>query len=241
MLEEEITKLYENLSLTDEDGTIHELSVEDRKEDEADVGGAPVRKEKPLEELCKEIDNGLLGSGNASLRSENGDPKTIELSVRRNTTVDHLKTLATISDFGPSLTQGKRAAVSSQDFNGKLNHCPAKLTNWSSSHFKNLGKQIEITNREIEHLYKSCEEAGVKKSIKALEVVVEGLQECKELYWKQRSRVDWLATGDRNSKYFHTRASTRKKKNSIARLFDCMDHFQDSKEGLAQVIHDYFG
>ncbi|KAK2651222.1 hypothetical protein Ddye_018711 [Dipteronia dyeriana] len=111
--------------------------------------------------------------------------------------------------------------VSSHDFNGKLDHCAAKLTNWSVSHFKNLSNQIEIKNREIEHLYKSCEEASVMESIKALEVVVEGLQESEELYWKQCSKqIGWKRV-TKNSKYFHAIASIRKKNNSIDKLLDC--------------------
>ncbi|XP_074297927.1 uncharacterized protein LOC141628729 [Silene latifolia] len=41
-----------------------------------------------------------------------------------------------------------------------------------------------------------------------------------ELYWRQRSRVFMLKDGDKNNKFFHTRARERKRKNYIAKLID---------------------
>ncbi|KAK3205161.1 hypothetical protein Dsin_019207 [Dipteronia sinensis] len=88
---------------------------------------------------------------------------------------------------------------------------------WSELRFKNL---IGRKTREIEHLYKSCENDGEMTSIKILENSMEKLLECEEIFWKQRSRAKCLAAGDRNSKYFHDRATARKKTNAIDMLID---------------------
>ncbi|TXG51724.1 hypothetical protein EZV62_024248 [Acer yangbiense] len=72
--------------------------------------------------------------------------------------------------------------------------------------------------------------------IKSLESSVEGLIDCEKLYWKHRSRVDWLEARDRNSKFFHARATARKKKNQITGPVDRLSNVQNSEEGLAQVM-----
>jgi hypothetical protein len=44
------------------------------------------------------------------------------------------------------------------------------------------------------------------------------LFEQEEVMWRQRSRVQWLAVGDKNTRFFHLRESQRRKKNRIAEL-----------------------
>lgn len=41
---------------------------------------------------------------------------------------------------------------------------------------------------------------------------LEVLLEEEEKYWKLKSREDWLNWGDKNTKWFHSKASHRKKK-----------------------------
>jgi hypothetical protein len=95
----------------------------------------------------------------------------------------------------------------------KLKWCASKLSGWSKERFRNFGKQIEVKKREIERLYRATGKPGVMENIKLLESEMEGLLEREEIFWKQRSRIDWLQAGDRNSKFFHAKATARKRKN----------------------------
>ncbi|KAK3217957.1 hypothetical protein Dsin_011927 [Dipteronia sinensis] len=93
---------------------------------------------------------------------------------------------------------------------------------------------------EIEFLYRRCDDSGVMQTIKSLKKRVEDLLERDEIYWKQRSMADWLSAGDRNSKFFHARASARKRKNFISSLLDKNGCPQDTDVGMADTIREYF-
>lgn len=40
------------------------------------------------------------------------------------------------------------------------------------------------------------------------------------MYWKQRSRVNWLQLGDQNTRFFHQTTLQRRQYNKILRLQD---------------------
>ncbi|KAL5574256.1 hypothetical protein UlMin_023853 [Ulmus minor] len=73
-----------------------------------------------------------------------------------------------------------------------------------------------------------------------LERALEALQYKEERYWQQRSKDLWLKNGDRNSKFFHRKASARKVKNSITGLLNNNDVWCEDKEGIANIAESYF-
>lgn len=114
------------------------------------------------------------------------------------------------------------------------------LQRWQSSVFGSRPKAIEDTRRQLQNLLASPSSPIVEQSRKVLASNLNSLMSQDHEYWKQRSRVLWLSEGDRNTKFFHTKASTRRRSNLLKGLFDRHGVWQDSEVGIENVVTSYF-
>ncbi|KAM6589756.1 hypothetical protein CsatA_012361 [Cannabis sativa] len=76
--------------------------------------------------------------------------------------------------------------------------------------------------------------------VKRLEVKLNDLLSREECYWKLRSRADWLALGDRNTKYFHNKATGRKKKNVIVEIMTEDGRRLSTEEDICDMLNAPF-
>ena len=61
-----------------------------------------------------------------------------------------------------------------------------------------------------------------------------------ENYWKRRSRVEWLKDGDRNTRFFHTRASQRRCRNYITKLYDSTGRWCTRQSEVNEIIVNFY-
>lgn len=61
-----------------------------------------------------------------------------------------------------------------------------------------------------------------------------------ELMWMQQSRVAWLREGDRNTKYFHRKATWRQRKNKISKLKRVDGTWTENNEEMGDLATDFF-
>ena len=60
------------------------------------------------------------------------------------------------------------------------------------------------------------------------------------MLWHQRSKVHWYKEGDKNAKFFHARASDRRRKNIILGLWNENGRWCDDKESITATAVAYF-
>lgn len=70
--------------------------------------------------------------------------------------------------------------------------------------------------------------------------MLDDLLESEELWWSQRSRVLWLKNGDKNTKFFHQKASQRKSGNWIDSIYDDHGERVSEEDDIENVFTNYF-
>ncbi|KAL5779809.1 hypothetical protein ACOSQ2_010546 [Xanthoceras sorbifolium] len=142
------------------------------------------------------------------------------------------------SDHRPILLnlQGSRR----KDIRRKLKSCASHLEVWSRSIFGSLRKYISEKHEALNLLLAGVQSVSSAEKIRVLEKELSSLLAKEELYWQQRARTDWMISGDKNTKFFHARATARKRKNEILKLVDEFGVCHEDDEGIANTVSNYF-
>ena len=92
-----------------------------------------------------------------------------------------------------------------------LQRCASALASWNQKVVGNIPKKIAKKRRTLNAIT-SVDQLGVRGvEINQLRGEINDLLDSEEIIWRQRSKVHWYRDGDRNTKFFHARASERRK------------------------------
>jgi hypothetical protein len=98
---------------------------------------------------------------------------------------------------------------------------------------------MEEKRKELEALSLLSDDESVTKKEELAREMDELLYR-EEIMWLQRSRVAWLREGDRNTKYFHRRATWRRKKNRVCKLKRPDGSWTMDAHEMEELTLDYF-
>ena len=100
----------------------------------------------------------------------------------------------------------------------KLTSLSSDLSAWDPTHFGNVRQEILRLQGQLQEMRAIQNRSGpIHAEIKIVERLTE-LYHREEILWRQHARLEWLMHGDKNTYFFHLRASRRRRKNQIKAL-----------------------
>ncbi|KAK8346444.1 hypothetical protein V6Z12_A07G216000 [Gossypium hirsutum] len=128
----------------------------------------------------------------------------------------------------------------SQDTLEKISIVGKELGRWQYKKLKQMRNQIGSLQAKINRTIDGQGSNHEGNKLKAMCLKLGNLLDIEEKFWAQRSRVMWLKEGDRNTQFFHVKATNRRKKSNIARLKDINGYWRDNTVDICKAIREYF-
>lgn len=120
-----------------------------------------------------------------------------------------------------------------------LSKCSDALSKWGKGMNYQRRDKINECKRALKDAYSNILMVNFDV-IHGLEFELDKLMEEEEIYWKQRSMEDWLKWGDRNSKWFHKKATIRRKSNEIYGIVDDNGLWYEDPSLIENTFISYF-
>lgn len=102
----------------------------------------------------------------------------------------------------------------------KIRNTGQLLMEWHVAVFQQRQNEMKLIQHKLDILMSKQYSPEQFDEQNALCIRYNELLSLDETYWKQRSRVLWLKEGDRNTAFFHRKASNRRSRNKIQGLID---------------------
>ena len=122
----------------------------------------------------------------------------------------------------------------------RIEGCGRELHAWGASKTHLDTERIKVLQKRIEVLNMSECTEGNKAEFSMVSKELDDLLLKQEIFWAQHSRISWLKHGDKNTKFFHAKASKRRRRNFIQGIKNHDDIWVEDEEEIAGVATRYF-
>lgn len=125
-------------------------------------------------------------------------------------------------------------------FSNGINSCRESLQVWNKMEYGHVGRKITGLEKRLQWLERQSGSISYEVEIMETRKALNNWLDAESTTWNQRSRNLWLVGGDQNTRYFHTKALSRRQRNTIQELFDDANNWQEDVRAMEHIIIDYF-
>lgn len=125
----------------------------------------------------------------------------------------------------------------------KLRGCKENLKVWHKENFEDMRIKIAFLKEQVDVIQKENDKGFNPDNYineKILITKLEDLWQKEAMMWHQRSRVNWLKMGDKNTRFFHLTTVHRRQRNQVAKLKDGNGVWQTEQDCIADIIKGHF-
>jgi hypothetical protein len=122
----------------------------------------------------------------------------------------------------------------------KLERASGSLEGWGRETFGHVQREIKDLQGRLTVLRAAMDCQGPSYEEEKVHQCLLELYQREEVMWLQRSRVQWLAKGDTNTRFFHLRASQRKKRNKNCKLKVSDGVATKNEEVMANLTQSFY-
>lgn len=139
------------------------------------------------------------------------------------------------------IREGWQSSSVSDSFDRGVEACQLRLRQLIRGGSTNPMKRISEFCDQIDGLSKGALTDQVKEEIARLRLELEHLYMKDALFCRQRCKNKWARERDRNTRFFHAKASKRRRNNSITGLQNSAGVWKEKVEEVEGIILEYFG
>lgn len=138
------------------------------------------------------------------------------------------------------VTEGSKMAR----FQQKLRNLKQAIKQWNQRIFGNIFEDQNRLNAEMKQVQQSIisggrtEDLSMKEQEIESKILVRAKQE--EILWRQKSRIRWLKSGEKNTKFFHKSTVQRRMINQITHVHNEQGKKVETHEGIEKEFMNYF-
>ncbi|XP_038973168.1 uncharacterized protein LOC103699679 [Phoenix dactylifera] len=127
----------------------------------------------------------------------------------------------------------------------KLELTKRRLRHWNHKVVGDIFRRLEGVEEEITALQRREDLRGALPEndmthLRELLVTHHSLLRQHEIFWRQKSRVQWVNEGDRNTRFFHRTTVIRRQRSMIHSLRDGSGRRVEGEPAVGQVLLDFF-
>ena len=103
-----------------------------------------------------------------------------------------------------------------------------------------MGRKIQYLHKQLQMMENWAHCVETDKEIYEVRKALNTWLDAENTMWKQHSRNFWLNDKDRNTSFFHTKATNSKQWNAIHGIYDSDGNWQEDDQQMENIIVGYF-